>query len=102
MESWVGEFGIGAEALDLDLPSSRSLTHRLKAVHAKLRFDEIESVQTRLEAYRSFGMANMNCSYALKLKGGDVIVLGEDRALGTQLASQFFNRMASALPSTES
>lgn len=84
---------IGSDALDLDLPASRSLTRRLKSVHARLRFDEIESVQTRLEAYRSFGMANMNRSYALKLNGGDVIVLGEDRALGTQLASNFFQRV---------
>jgi len=85
---------IGADALDLDLPASRSLTHRLKPVHARLRFDEIESVETRLEAYRSFGMANMNRSYALRLNAGDVIVLGEDRALGTQLASSFFQRVA--------
>jgi hypothetical protein len=89
--------GIGADALDLDLPASRSLTHRLKAVHARLRLDEIESVQTRLEAYRSFGMANMNRSYALRLHAGDVIVLGEDRAMGTQMASNFFKGVAESI-----
>jgi hypothetical protein len=85
---------IGVDTLDLALPASRSLIHRLKPVHTRLRFDEIRSVETRLEAYRSLGMANMNRSYALRLNTGDVIVLGEDRALGTQIASNFFERVA--------
>jgi hypothetical protein len=81
---------VGTDTLELELPRGRSLVHRLDPVRAKIRFDEIEAVETRLEAYRSFAMANMQRSYALRLKAGDTIILGEDRALGTALASDFF------------
>lgn len=79
--------GIGTDILDLDLPGGRSLVHRLDPVHAGLSYDEIEAVETRLEAYPSFGMVNMHRAYALKLKSGDLIILGEDRALNTGMAS---------------
>lgn len=78
---------IGADAMDLDLPRGRSLIHRLDPVHAHIRFDEIEAVEGRLEAYASFRMVIMQRSYALKLKTGSVIILGEDRALNTSLES---------------
>ena len=44
-------------------------------------------VETRLEAYTSVGMVSMHRSYALKLKTGRLIMLGEDRALNTAMAS---------------
>lgn len=86
---WGWRIAIGTDALDLDLPSGRSLIHRLDPVHARVRYDQIDAIETRLEAYRSFGMANMHRSYALRLKTGDLIVLGEDRAVGTSMASSF-------------
>ena len=79
---------IGTDALDLDLPLGRSLIHRLDAVHAPIRFDEIEAIETRLEAYPGlFGLTDMHRSYGLKLKTGAVIILGEDRALHTTFES---------------
>lgn len=89
--------GITATSLELDLPSTRSLTHHLEAVHARPRFNEIECIETRLEAYRTFGMANMNRSYALLLKTGRRIVLGEDRALGTQMGSEVLATVAARI-----
>lgn len=84
--------GIGADILELDLPGGRSLIHRLDPVRARLSYDEIEAVETRLEAYPSFGMVNMHRAYALKLKSGDLIMLGEDRTLNTGLASATLSR----------
>lgn len=78
---------IGADALELDLPGGRSAFHRLDPVHTKVRYDEIAAVETRLEAYPSMGMVNINRAYALRLKAGDLIILGEDRGLNTALAS---------------
>ncbi len=78
---------IGTDALELDLPAGRSPVHRLEPVHKKVRFDEIAAVETRLEAYPSFGMVNINRAYALLLKSGEVIILGEDRAQNTALAA---------------
>lgn len=79
---------LGAVALDLDLPRGRSLTRRTPSVHASLRYDEISAVESRLEAYPGyFGLTNMQRGYALRLDQGEVIYLGEDRALGTGLAS---------------
>lgn len=78
---------IGSDAVTLLLPSGRSLIHRLSAVDTRIPYDTIEAIETRLEAYRSFGLANMQRSFALKLKDGRLVILGEDRALGTRLAS---------------
>lgn len=67
----------------LDLPAHRSL---MQAGHRDRRFIEIaaiDAIETRLEAFRSFGMVNMQRNYALQLKSGEIIVLGEDRALAS-------------------
>jgi hypothetical protein len=78
---------IDATSLRLDLPATRSLIHHLEPVHMQIGFDQIAYIETRLEAYRSLGMANMQRNYALMLKTDRRIVLGEDRALGTQMES---------------
>ncbi len=79
---------LAGDGLDLDLPSGRSLTHRLRPVRAHLGYGEIASVETRLEAYSGrSGLTNMQRGYALRLARGEVIYLGEDRALGSALAS---------------
>lgn len=79
---------LGPEALALHLPAGRSITRKLSAVQENIRLDEIAAIETRLEAYRSLGMVNMQRAYALKLKTGKVIILGEDRALGTSLKKE--------------
>ncbi|MCC2111473.1 MAG: hypothetical protein KDJ16_05515, partial [Hyphomicrobiales bacterium] len=88
---------IGADAVELDLPRKRSLTHHLDAVRTKIRFDEIDAIETRLEAYRSLGMANMNRVFALRPKSGEIVILGEDRALGTNLETDFLARAVERL-----
>jgi hypothetical protein len=84
---------IDADGLRLDLPRGRSLVHRLKPVHAQIGFDEIEAIETRLEAYPGLGMANMLRVFAIKPKTGELIVLGEDRALATGLASAVVSKV---------
>lgn len=86
---WNWRITIESDALDLNLPRGRSLVGKPEPIHAKLGFDEIDAIETRLEAYKSLGMANMQRNYALRLKTGKLIVLGEDRALGTNMAPTF-------------
>ena len=52
-----------------------------------MKYDAIDAVETRLEAYRSVGSVNINRIYALRLKSGELIILGEDRALNTSMES---------------
>lgn len=86
----------GAE-LHLALPSARSLTRPLEPVARTLPLSDIAAVETRLETYRSLGMANMNRSYALRLRDGDMLFLGEDRAQGTGMAHHHVADAAQAL-----
>jgi len=83
---------IGADGLRLDLPGGRSLIHRPKPVHTQIGFNEIEAIETRLEAYSGIGMTNMQRIFMLKLKAGDLIIVGEDRALATGLASAVLSK----------
>lgn len=85
------------DAVRLDLPAGRSLIHRLPAQRLIVPYAEIAAVETRLEAYRSFGMANMQRAYALRGRNGDVAFLFEDRALATGLATTFFGDVANRL-----
>lgn len=88
---------LGDDHVKLYLPAARSLTHRLKPLALDLPLSEIESIETRLETYRSFGMANMNRGFALRLREGGVILLGEDRAQGTGMAHGHVAAAVSAL-----
>lgn len=75
------------EGLRLHLPPARSLTHRVAWETHNFGWSEIEAFETRLEAYSSLGMANMQRTFALRRRSGGVIFLGEDRARGTNLQS---------------
>jgi hypothetical protein len=75
------------QGLELHLPAARSLTHHLAALTRTVAWSEVAAIETRLEAYSSLGMANMQRAYGLKLRDGEVIVLGEDRALGSGIAT---------------
>lgn len=85
--------GFGKDAVALDLPGGRSFTHHLGPVHRRVRYDEIEAIETRLEAYVSLGMVNMQRVFGLRLKSGDLVILGEDRALETALATALMTKV---------
>jgi hypothetical protein len=72
----------------LDLPEGRSLMANSPRVKYVLEVSDVLAIETRLEAYRSFGLANMQRSYGIRLKSGKFIVLGEDRGLATRLADE--------------
>ena len=68
------------------LPAARGLTRHLPNFSATVEYAAMAAVETRLEAYRSMGMAAMQRAYALRLKSGELIFLGEDRGLGSSVA----------------
>jgi hypothetical protein len=82
------------DGVKLDLPSGRSLIHRPPEQHLKVPYADIEAVETRLEAYRTFGMAMMQRAYVLRPKSSELIFLFEDRALGTSFESHMFPKLA--------
>ncbi len=85
------------DAVMFDLPATRSLIHRLPAQRLTIPYNEIEAIETRLEAYRSLGMVQMQRAYALRRRNGDLIFLFEDRALATPLQTSLFEDIATKL-----
>lgn len=83
--------------LVLDLPSGRSLMAHEARVRLVLDVKDVAAVETRLEAFRSFGMANMQRNYGLRLTDGELIVLGEDRALATGMAEETMGQMVDTI-----
>lgn len=79
--------------LHLDLPAGRSLMEAGRRERRFLEVSDVAAIETRLEAFRSFGMVNMQRNYGLRLKSGELIVLGEDRGLGTALDNESVGRM---------
>ncbi len=69
-----------------DLPGGRALTRQLPRFAAPIEYSKMAAIETRLEAYRSMGMAAMQRAYGLRLKSGELIILGEDRGLGSSVA----------------
>jgi hypothetical protein len=96
-----GKWGLRVEFLPdrmvLDLPAGRSLIHRPVAQHLTIPYRDIDAVETRLEAYPSLGMENMQRSYVLSRKQGDPIFLFEDRALGTPLETPMVSEIANTI-----
>ena len=82
------------DALVLDLPAWRSLIHHPPALHARIRYDEIAAIETRLEAFLSLQMGIMQRAYVLHLKSGQLIFLFEDRAIGTPMETPVFTKLA--------
>jgi hypothetical protein len=87
----------GADGLELRLPAARSLVRTLRAERRSVAWSEIAAIETRLEAYRSLGMANMQRAYVLRLSAGELIFLGEDRALGTNIATAMLANLVARL-----
>jgi hypothetical protein len=81
----------------LRLPANRSLIHRPSAFDGVIAYSDIAAIETRLEAYRSAGLAAMQRAYALRQRDGTLIILGEDRALGTGLAQYGADQIAAKL-----
>lgn len=75
---------LDADAAQLDLPASRLLFANEPALSGVLPYSEIEAVEWREEAVRSFGLAAINRVYAIRLKSGGLLLLGEDRPVGKQ------------------
>jgi hypothetical protein len=88
---------LGPEAVALDLPAGRSLIHRVPAQRLTIPYADIAAIETRLEAYRSLGMANMQRAYALRRRSGEWVFLFEDRALATAYETSFFADIAGKL-----
>jgi hypothetical protein len=87
---WGLRIVLNADTVTLDLPSWRSLIHRPPAQHLTVPYTDIAGIDARFEAYGSLGMEMMQRAYAMHLKGGDLIFLFEERALGTAMASSTF------------
>ncbi len=68
---WGLRVELDADAAKLDLPSGRSLIHRPPTQHLTVPYADIEAIDTRLEAYRSQGMAILQRSYVLHRKSGE-------------------------------
>jgi hypothetical protein len=94
---WGLRIALGSDAVTLDLPSGRSLIHRPKTQHLTIPYADIAAVETRLEAYRTLGMAMMQRAYVLRRKSGETVFLFEDRALATGFQSSMFREIAGAL-----
>jgi hypothetical protein len=85
------------DAVILHLPANRSLIHRPQAQHLVIPYGDIAAIETRLEAYRSFGFALLQRPYVLLRRGGELIFLLEDRALATGMRSTMAAEMVTAL-----
>lgn len=85
---------LGADAASFRLPRNRSLVHVLPAQNLTVLYRDIAAVETRLEAYPTLGMVNVQQPYVLRRVGGDAIYLFEDRAVGTGLQRSYFGPLA--------
>lgn len=91
---WGLRVGLTDDGLDLDLPAHRSLIHPTPRQRMRIAWADITGLETRLEAYTSFGAVMMQRLYVLVRRDGEPVVLFEDRALGTGLASEWFPGIA--------
>jgi len=66
-------------------------------VRMQIPFSEIAAIETRTESWHSFGVAHLQRAYAIRLKSGRLIRLGEDRAHGASLADQTVGGMVDRL-----
>jgi hypothetical protein len=94
---WMLRAEFGPTSVALRLPAGRSLIHRLPAFEGVIPYADIAAIETRLEAYRSAGLAAMQRVYVVRLRNGTLIFLGEDRALGTSLEQLGASQLAATL-----
>jgi hypothetical protein len=84
---------LGVDSVELFLPKNRSLIRAAPRQHLTVLYSDIAAVETRLEAYPSFGMVTMQQPYDLRRKNGDTVFLFEERAIGTGLESSYFGAL---------
>lgn len=82
------------EGIELDLIQGRSLTHRSPACRVILPWRAIRSLDFRLEGYGAQGLAMMQRSYWLVPHAGSPILLFEDRAIASRVATIPMTRVA--------
>jgi hypothetical protein len=88
---------LGADAVTLDLPSGRSLIHRVPVQHRVIPYADIDGIETRAEAYSSLGQTMIQRAYVLRRKNGELIFLFEDRAQGSAMEVTMFAEIAAAM-----
>jgi len=81
---------LDTDAVNLDLPTGRSLIHRPPAQHLTIPYADIEAIETRFEAYGTLRMEMMQRAYVLHRKSGELIFLFEERALATRMQTSMF------------
>jgi hypothetical protein len=84
---------LGAESVELFLPKNRSLIHATPRQQLAVPYSDIAAIETRLEAYPTFGMVNMQQPSVLRRKNGDMVFLFEERAIGTVLQRPYFGSL---------
>ncbi len=94
---WGWRLAVGRDRVRLDLPPARSAARRTAACHRSLAASDLAAIELRLEAYRSWRLVMLLRAVALRLRTGERIFLGEDRAVGTRLGSNFVARAAATL-----
>lgn len=87
---WRLRIVLDANAATLDLPAGRSLIHSPPPQSLTIPYADIDSIESRFEAYRSLGQTMMQRAYVLRTKRGELIFLFEDRALATKMESADF------------
>ena len=72
---------LDAEGAELRLPPGRLLFGPAPALSGRLAYSSIKTVEWREEAIHTMGLTTINRVYAVRLKSGGVILLGEDRPI---------------------
>ena len=81
-----GAITLDESGIRLKLSRGRSLVHNPPACHETVPYEDVASVETRLEVYPSQGMSITQRVYRLTRRSKPAIFLFEDRALETFLA----------------
>lgn len=74
---------ISDRGIDLQLPRMRSLMHRPPRFEGHIAWSALAGMTTRLEAYRSQGMAVVQRTWWLRNRDGSTVLLFSDLAPGT-------------------
>lgn len=69
---------VGSDAVDLNLPGTRSANDEAAGTHQRIPLEEIEAIETRFEPSHWFRRSDL--AYAIRLKSGRLIQLGRSRA----------------------
>ncbi|MBC7841536.1 MAG: hypothetical protein H7099_04465, partial [Gemmatimonadaceae bacterium] len=80
--------------LTLHLPAGRSLIHNPPGCSETVPWSDVTAIETRLEAYVSQGLTNLQRVYRLIRRSGDPIFLFEERGLQTNIASAPMDALA--------